>query len=311
MLTPPDDLTDDQLSAALRDGWDLPATSIKYAPVGFGSHHWAISEPSGRRWFLTADRIETSDDLALLRAALQTASELKRAGLDFVIAPVPTGNADILVTGGDYAFSLYRHIDQLPSATEPDALGLVIRLHAVTGTARTSAPADDFVIPDRSAVSATLRSPDGPLPTGPYAARFRDLVVSNRDVIIAGFDHYDRGAEQLGADQSGWVITHGEPKSDNIMITDNGPVLIDWDTVRLAPPARDLWMTGGIDRYTKITGRTVPEDDLELFRLRWDLADLCSFAAWFVAAHEQTPDTEIGWRAVVDICQNRLHRSWD
>src|SRR6476659_368080 len=36
-----------------------------------------------------------------------------------------------------------------------------------------------------------------------------------------------------------WIIvesaTHGQPKINNILITRNGPVMIDWDTIRLAP----------------------------------------------------------------------------
>ena len=39
-----------------------------------------------------------------------------------------------------------------------------------------------------------------------------------------------------------WVVTHGEPHPVNVMQTDAGRVLIDWDTVAIAPPERDLWM---------------------------------------------------------------------
>lgn len=39
----------------------------------------------------------------------------------------------------------------------------------------------------------------------------------------------------MGTDRSTWVITHGEPKANNTMITPAGPVLVDWDTVQLTP----------------------------------------------------------------------------
>jgi aminoglycoside phosphotransferase (APT) family kinase protein len=61
----------------------------------------------------------------------------------------------------------------------------------------------------------------------------------------------DLRAALMAADHTVWVVTHGEPKINNILITSNGPVMIDWDTVRLAPPARDLWMTGGHERYAE------------------------------------------------------------
>ena len=37
-------------------------------------------------------------------------------------------------------------------------------------------------------------------------------------------------------------MTHGEPHAGNVMRTDEGRLLVDWDTVALAPPERDLWM---------------------------------------------------------------------
>jgi len=113
---------------------------------------------------------------------------------------------------------------------------------------------------------------------------------------------YDRIASLLAADHTGWVITHGEPKINNILISSNGPVMIDWDTVRLAPPARDLWMTGGHQRYSELTKRQLPSEQLDFYRLRWDLADLCSYGSWFCRPHEATPDIQLGWQGAVAIC---------
>jgi spectinomycin phosphotransferase len=86
------------------------------------------------------------------------------------------------------------------------------------------------------------------------------------------------------------------------LITRDGPVMIDWDTVRLAPPARDLWMTDGHERYGDLTGRQLPSDQLDFYRLRWDLADLCSYGSWFRRSHEATPDIQLGWQGAVAIC---------
>jgi spectinomycin phosphotransferase len=38
------------------------------------------------------------------------------------------------------------------------------------------------------------------------------------------------------------VVTHGEPHPGNILRAAGGLYLIDWDTVGLALPERDLWM---------------------------------------------------------------------
>ena len=140
------------------------------------------------------------------------------------------------------------------------------------------------------------------LPAGPYAASFHDLIAEHHTILSEALLAYDRMASLLAADHTGWVITHGEPKINNILITSNGPVMIDWDTVRLAPPTRDLWMTGGHQRYAELTGRQLPSEQLDFYRLRWDLADLCSYGSWFCRPHEATPDIQLGWQGAVAIC---------
>lgn len=40
----------------------------------------------------------------------------------------------------------------------------------------------------------------------------------------------------------GWVVTHGEPHPGNVIRTSHGLRIIDWTTVQMAPPERDLWM---------------------------------------------------------------------
>ena len=80
-------------------------------------------------------------------------------------------------------------------------------------------------------------------------------------------------------------------------------MLIDWDTVALAPPERDLWMvaTGTGDelrRYTELTGRPVDPTALELYRLRWALDDISCFVRDLRAPHRRTPGTEHAWQAL-------------
>ena len=51
----------------------------------------------------------------------------------------------------------------------------------------------------------------------------------------------------------------------------------------------------------QLTGRTVSQAALSLYRLRWDLADLAEFLAWFRGPHERSADAQTAWRAVTDI----------
>ena len=309
MHTAPADLSVSELRTALVTGWRIEPSSIAYASVGFGSHHWTVVEPSSRRWFVTADAIaDSSTRLADLNAALRTALALRRdAGLDFVGAPVQRLDGRLLQTSGRYAIAVYRYLDVVAEA--PDDRGaapvvdLIAALHAATPVVEQIAGVDDFLLPGRWSVQHDRDSiHDGP-PRGPYAEAFRDLVANHRSVLTEALGRYDRMVSLIAADREDWVITHGEPKANNILITSNGPVMIDWDTVRLGPPTRDLWMIGGHQRYTALTGRVLPSEQLDFYRLRRDLADLCSSGSWFCKPHEATADTELSWHGAVAICK--------
>ena len=62
-------------------------------------------------------------------------------------------------------------------------------------------------------------------------------------------------------------------------------------------------MIGGHQRYTALTGRVLPSEQLDFYRLRRDLADPCSSGSWFCKPHEATADTELSWHGAVAICK--------
>jgi len=71
---------------------------------------------------------------------------------------------------------------------------------------------------------------------------------------------------------------------------------VDWDTVLLAPPERDLWRLaqGGepvLGASTDTAGKAPVEWLVDLYGIRWDLAEIASFAADFRRPHEDTEDS--------------------
>lgn len=77
-------------------------------------------------------------------------------------------------------------------------------------------------------------------------------------------------------------------------------LLIDWDTVGLAPPERDLWMVAGdgtsaADHYAELTGRRVSGAAIDLYRLRWSLDDIALFVREIRDPHERDEATELAW----------------
>ena len=121
--------------------------------------------------------------------------------------------------------------------------------------------------------------------------------------LASAFARFDRLVTVATERRSGWVVTHGEPHRANTIDTaDRGVVLIDWDTVLVAPPERDLWALIGEDEgiaheYTNLTGQVVDGIMIDLYRLSWDLTEVCLYAADFLAPHERTADTEVAWES--------------
>lgn len=107
MFTRPDALTDAAVASVLEEAWGITLAMAEYLPIGFGSHHWAVHTNTGERWFLTVDdlafkRHQPAEPLAQPRqrldAALRTALRLRHDGLDFVVAPRPTTNGEVLAS---------------------------------------------------------------------------------------------------------------------------------------------------------------------------------------------------------------------
>ena len=117
----PDGLPEDVLASALERGWQVAATSMAYRPVGFGSHHWEVTDAAGIRWFVTADDLETkrhtqgeSREAAFgrLRASLAAARALRDEGCAFVVAPVPALDGEPLVRANHrFTVALYPFVD--------------------------------------------------------------------------------------------------------------------------------------------------------------------------------------------------------
>jgi spectinomycin phosphotransferase/16S rRNA (guanine(1405)-N(7))-methyltransferase len=289
-LSRPPDLTDDALAHAVHDGWEIDVASIEYLPVGFGSHHWAVVDRAGTRWFVSVDEGSSDDSL---RAALATAVALRAAGLAFVAAPVPTVTGEPLLACGRFAVACYAHLQgESPAWGDPPPdwgtaiLAMLVALHGADVVAR----ADDFVIPHRDAL-VDLDVPNAGPYSGPTAALLAHRGHDIRDAL-ARYDALVAHAHE----QSRRVVTHGEPHPGNTIRTTSGWMLVDWDTVLIAPPERDLWDLEPLWRvYEDATGVTLQASLLELYRLGWELKDLALYVARFRGPHNGNDDDAKSW----------------
>jgi spectinomycin phosphotransferase len=305
----PDELEFESLLEPLRDCWGIGVAIVNYAPVGGGSYHWIVADHAGGRHFVTVDDLDNKGWFGGTReaafdgllAAFDTAFALREHGLEFVVAPLRTSDGASLVrVSPRYTLSVFPFVDgkagqfgEYTASERAAVVPLVAALHQAPVTARRL----DLALPLREALAGV----DQPWDSGPLAEQARRLLGRNTAVIDALLALYDRLGAGVASD--GWIVTHGEPHAGNLI---ESRLLVDWDTVALAPPERDLWMPVDDDpeaasRYTQETGRELDPDALDFFRLRWDLADLASFTATLRAPHTDNADTRKAYEGLAII----------
>jgi spectinomycin phosphotransferase len=320
MYAEPDDLDRRQLIAALWATWELRISSLGYAPVGFGSHHYSAPDETGRRWFVTVDDLAAKRWLAAppdgafgaLEAAFRTAVALQGAGLEFVHAPMVGRNGDVLARIGErYAASVFSYIDGTSGPTEgsvpPTQRHLVLRalgrLHAQgLGSIPRSCRRETQGVPLRDRLLAALDDLHRAWTGGPYAEATRRLLADNSGHVVELSQQYDELARAVLGRGERWVVTHGEPHGRNTMTTGSGAVvLIDWDTVAVGPRERDLWMVEPQDAEDwaayAAAGPADPPDPaaIQLYRLRWQLAEIADYTEAFRSPHREDANTQAAW----------------
>jgi spectinomycin phosphotransferase len=304
-------IEESEIAGALHEGWGLDVQSLEYAAVGAGSYHWLVSDRDGTRGFVTVDDLDgklwlgdtRESVLAGLERAFDTARALADHGLPFVTAPIPTGRGETLQRlGPGHTVALFPLVDGEagrwgePCAAERAAvLELLAQLHASTPAVSATATSLGLQLPGRQILEAALRDLEEPWTGGPFSERAREGLARHAPAVVELVALADRFAADIDRRGAPWAITHGEPHPGNVMRTGDGYVLVDWDTVALAPRERDLWMVadgGGAEAYARATGYEPDAVAVDFFRLTWDLKDLAEYLNVFRSPHSRNEDTE-------------------
>ncbi len=323
MKTPPNALDPNAIADALASDWGVVDASLTYLALGFGSHHWLAEGAGGETWFVTADDLRSGDATRSpdeshrrLNVALEAARSLRDiAGLPFVVAPMAAASGDVLIRITDhFSMALYPRLDVAPTdfgefrnpADRNQALGLVGQLHNASARIDTSQlRGDTLVIPNQASLLDAMTALDEPWRAGPYAEPARLLLRDRAADLRQKLSRFDVLAATASGDAEDWVVTHGEPHAGNIIRTRAGQlVVVDWDTVALAPRERDLWMlvndkNPDWEAYREVTGVTsISEPLMDAYRLHWDLWEIVIYVAWCRRPHEATEEMAIAWKSL-------------
>ena len=309
----PRDLPSRRIKELLLSSWQLEVDRVAYARLGHGSYHWICERGGARAWFVTADRL-TEDRLAELDGSARLAYTLSRSGHEYVVAPIPDRDGALIHSGvPGWAVQVTPHIagnstDHGASTeagwsdpVEQRNIARVIgRLHAF--------PAPDYVPrwnptpPYRAELEAALGRIEDSTATTHFVAQTRALLREQRQFLAGLVDRYDGLVAAIQSDADPWVLTHGEPDSDNVIRTDDGALLlIDWTTAAIAPRERDLYdvFQGPSDvlhDYQLTAGNHQPRTHaMEMIGLHWRLSHVGHDLALLLSGAGAADVSERAW----------------
>jgi spectinomycin phosphotransferase len=309
----PEEFEASALTGFLADGWGFDVASADYADVGFGSYHWVVNDVEGTRGFVTVDDLDRKPWLGDtrepvfdgLRRAFDTAAALRDGGLGFVVAPIRTSRGEtVRRIGPRYTIALFpfvdgeagRHGHYDTAGERAAAVTMLTELHGATPAVGSVARRIDLDLPGRRFLESGLQEVNETWSGGPFSEPARRALAGHASDVAALLGLADRLAVEVARRSTNWVVTHGEPHARNVMRTDGRHVLVDWDTVALAPPERDLWMLVGDNgdeatSYADATGHHLDHVAVDYFRLAWDLRDLAAYLDVLRSPHRHTEDT--------------------
>ena len=256
--------------------WALEADELRYVPKGAGSYHWRADVLGSPKYFITVDDLETKPwigqgrDVTFegLGLAYEAAWQLHHdAGLALVVAPLRRPNRSVtLRLSGHYSMAVFPFVngdsgtwgDSLTDAGRDALLQELATLHQATPRVRVPMARRPLGLPERPLLTATLGALDRPWVGGPFSEPARRALARHVEDVAHWLELLDVMASRLDEADAEAVLTHGEPHPGNLMRTVQGLRLIDWDTVALAQPERDLWMLddgsdGGLGLYEDLT----------------------------------------------------------
>ena len=300
----PAELDDARVANAVAAGWGVEAGGLRYLAVGGGGYHWRLAAAGGSSLFVTVDDLDSKDWLGDDRAAVEhgltaslaTAWWLRdTARVSFVMAPLPTLDGVPLVRLGDrFAMSVVPYVEGRSNPFGPYSdpalrrrvLDMLIEMHRVTpriGTPDHARPR----VGARCHLDTFLRDPEEIWDSGPFGEPARELLAPRVEQIAERLESFDDVCASLPTHHT--VVTHGEPHAGNVMTVGAGEVMIDWDTVGVAVPERDLWFVvedaADIEHYAAATGHRPNATALAVYRTRWQFDDLASIVKLLRSPH--------------------------
>ncbi len=315
MLVEPADLPTRLVVALVREHWDDGVVTAAHLPRGAGAHHWAAAGRHRPRWFVTADDVSAAGREAELQDTYATARRLAERGMYAVVptvAPVSQDSA-VGVRQGRYLVTVTAYLEGESGTGEyadDNQRALIARALGVLHAARPPRRARVWSPgPALRAELVTLLNLTGePWRAGPFGESARTALRDNERALRSMIERFDELADRAMSRRRDWVPTHGQTHTANVLWTLAGPVLVDWESLRIAPRERDLrTVLRGADGAEPLSayvasGGTVDldADMVELFDLECWLQEVASHAVRLHERHDGDAEDERVHRALLE-----------
>ncbi len=304
MREPPAEVSDAEVLTAVRAAWLPGAESVAHLPLGFGAFHWRVSSGGSPQLFATLDRLGAHHTGTSLEDAYRGAAALAATGLEFVVPPLPVlrpqrHGASYTVTLGDGRLSCTPWLDGTVAGDGPLTSGTLAltnaadlaRLHAAVPPARLPRwqprVGEDFA----DLLDEQL---DDPWDRGPLGRAARTAIEERLPAIRRWTSRYYQLIGQAHGRR--WVPTHGEPHTTNQLLTADGAVFVDWESLALAPRERDLRPLVDAGHADLVAPDWAM---IEMYDLEWRLDEVSQYATWFVRDHSADADDQIAYEGLL------------
>jgi len=321
---PPSAIDPTALAAVLAEAWSIDATALIYVPKGVGSYHWRAASDGQADSFITVDDLDTKPWLGRERdstferlvGTYASAWTLHHDdGLSLVVPPIRAADGSIAVRFDErYSIAVFPYVEgtagnwgQPIAADERAVLAReLVRRHNAEHGRRAGVQPRPHSLPERAALMQAFDSLGRPWTGGAYSERARHALHDNAASVLVRLARFDGLAAHLDRADVARVVTHGEPHPGNLIETARGVALIDWDTVALDRPERDLWMLEDDDAtvaasYRRLTGVALEREAMSAYRLLWALNDLAAYSLQLRGAHRRDADSTRALEAVRSI----------
>lgn len=226
-------MTPEALSSLILARYPLVPTNIRPTERGFFGETFCV-ETSHARYFAKCDGWK--EHQKEFQHSLPWVHTLTQAGLSFVPRVIPTNDHALSVEQNGVIVALFEYVDGIHTEEYPLSwlFEKLVLVYQTVPVAPQTTPFTNAVYDEFCARRAALCMDD---PIERQAARLLDtkeaLFAKHRQKL----EYWTR---QINCLSLPTVLTHGDA-GGNCILHDQTLSIIDWDSVRPAPPERDAW----------------------------------------------------------------------